>query len=107
MASHKATITIPALAKLLPSASVASKSCGSARRRLINVVSFGKRSSNWRNCHLPREKRDVSANAKKKLPPAKTARTTNPIVGVIAARLKQNGKRHERKISGEKGEFFS
>ncbi len=82
-AIQRATATIPALAKLLPSTRVASKSCGSERRRLIILPRCGERASNWRSCHLPSEKREVSASAKKKLAPAKPARTTNAMVGVI------------------------
>ena len=88
---------MPALAKLLPSTSVASKSCGSDNKRLMILARAGERDSNWRNCHLPSENREVSASAKKKLAPAKRTRTTNARVGVIAARLSQKGKGKRQK----------
>ncbi len=90
--------TMPALAKLLPSTSVASRSCGSESKRLMILARAGERDSNWRNCHLPSENSEVSASAKKKLAPAKRARATNAIVDVIGARLSQKGQRQKAKM---------
>ena len=77
------TATMPALAKLLPRTSVASRSCGVERRRLMILPVPGERSSNWRTCHLPREKREVSASAKKKLAPKNAINPANARIGVI------------------------
>jgi len=43
----------------------------------------GERSSNWRTCHLPSEKSDVSASAKKKLAPENAINPANARIGVI------------------------
>ena len=82
-ASQSMTATMPALAKLFPKTSVARRSCGAESRRLMILPAPGKRSSNWRTCHLPREKRDVSASAKKKLAPENTISAAHARIGVI------------------------
>ena len=70
-----------ALASVLPSTIVASKSGAWASRRRTMPPARGSRSANWRACHLLREKRAVSASAKKKLAPAKTKTTTTATNG--------------------------
>ena len=81
MAIHSATANIAALANVLPSTIVASKSCGSASSRATMPPARGSRSANCRTCHLLREKSAVSASAKKKLAPAKIKTTTTAISG--------------------------
>ena len=65
-----------ALANVLPSTIVASKSSGCASKRKTRSPARGCRAANWRACHLLKEKSAVSASAKKKLAPANTKTTT-------------------------------
>ena len=81
MAIHSATASIAALANVLPSTIVASKSWGSASSRATMPPAAGCRSAICRTCHLLREKSAVSASAKKKLAPAKIKTTTTAATG--------------------------
>src|SRR5882724_4338138 len=69
---RSATASIAALAKVFPSASVASKSCGCSSSRATVLPARGFFSARSATCHLPSENSAVSASAKKKLAPAKT-----------------------------------
>src|SRR5471030_2656200 len=70
--SRSATASIAALAKVFPSASVASKSCGCSSSRATVLPARGFFSARSATCHLPSENSAVSASAKKKLAPANT-----------------------------------
>ena len=100
MATHSATPTIPALAKLLPSDQVASRSCGSRQQTADDLSRARRALLNWRNCHLPSENREVSASAKKKLAAEKTTRAAKAIhaaIGVIPGTLKDKRKTRQPK----------
>src|SRR5208282_2524989 len=59
--------------------------------------------SNWRNCHLPRENRDVSASAKKKLAAKKTttaAMASHTAIGVIPGTLDKKPPTQQPKRAG-------
>src|SRR5256886_4561320 len=60
-ANHSEMATMIELANVLPNTIVASKSCGSDSSRATTPPVCGERSTSWRACHLPREKRADSA----------------------------------------------
>ena len=68
---RSATASIAALANVLPSASVASKSCGRSSSCATILPARGCRSARCATCHWLSENNAVSASAKKKLAPAK------------------------------------
>ena len=68
--------SIAAVANVLPSTSVASRSCGSVIRCNTMLPRCGSRSASCRACHFPNESSAVSASEKKKLAPAEMNMTT-------------------------------
>ena len=81
--------SIAALAKVLPRARVASRSCGRSRSLETIFSARGLFSARCANCHLLNEKSAVSASAKKKLAPAKTkiAATAIPMREIVAEKI--------------------